>query len=166
MTSSEVSPALSARLAEVLKLIETARTPLVALTAYGRAPERFPVSRLLDAAPAAESAEEGLQRAARLLTPLTGQPESAGKARENNGIKEAFSLSDLSALHSLGPDLTELRGLLGQALSVAERIDEARGQSYPESIGGSCGWDLAEEVNQLLARVELDSSGPRGKGLE
>ena len=79
---------------------------------------------------------------------------------------DAFDLSDLAVMRDLGPDFTELRGRLGQALDIAERIDQARGRSYPEKIGGSCGWDLAEEVSQLLARVELAAEGAPGKGLE
>lgn len=116
-----------------------------------------------DLADAACNALDAVKQAQRHLPRVE---ESAGEVREKCGTEETFSLSDLSALHSLGPDMSELRQLLGQALSVAERIDESRGRSYPEPVGGSCGWDLAEEVNQLLARVELDSGGARGKGLE
>jgi hypothetical protein len=163
VTSSEASPALATRLAEVMALIESARPPLVALAAHGRAPARFPISRLLDAAPVAESAEEGLQRAGRLLAPLA---ENSGETTEKQRTPEDFSLADLSALENVKPDLETLRTLLGQALTVAERIDEARGRSYPEPVGGSCGWDFAEEVNQLLARVQLEGAGARGKGLE
>jgi hypothetical protein len=94
----------------------------------------------------------------------TSPPEGERKGGELEA--DSFSLSDLAALHSLGPDITNLRALLGQALTLAERIDEARGRSYPEPVGGSCGWDLAEEVNQLLARVEIDGVGAPGKGLE
>jgi hypothetical protein len=108
----------------------------------------------------AQAALDAVKQAQRHL------PETATKRRQTGNDSEGFSLSDLSALESVKPDLETLRGLLGQALTVAERIDEARGRSYPEPVGGSCGWDFAEEVNQLLARVELDSGGARGKGLE
>jgi hypothetical protein len=110
----------------------------------------------------AQAALDAVKQAQRHLP----EPSAEGRKTHESARVEDFSLSDLSALESVKPDLESLRTLLGQALTVAERIDQARGRSYPEPVGGSRGWDFAEEVNQLLARVELDSGGARGKGLE
>ncbi len=77
-----------------------------------------------------------------------------------------LDLGQLSQMQELAPDLAELAGHLKAALQVAERIDLARGRSAPEPVGGSFGWDLAEEVNQLLAAVENQQLGAVGKGLE
>ena len=71
-----------------------------------------------------------------------------------------------TVVHQLAPEFDELRQKLEEALEIAKRIDQARGRSYPEAVGGSRGYDLAEEVNQLLARVELAAGGSAGKGLE
>jgi hypothetical protein len=114
----------------------------------------------------ADKGRETLEALRQLARPLQDAGAFAHNTHGSPDAADSLSLSDLSALESVRPDLESLRTLLGQALTVAERIDEARGRSYPEPVGGSCGWDFAEEVNQLLARVELDSGGARGKGLE
>ena len=76
-----------------------------------------------------------------------------------------LSLSDLALMEELQPDIAELREHLARALVVAERIDKARGRSSEATVGPN-GWDLAEEVHQLLCTVESQSLGAAGKGLE
>lgn len=95
---------------------------------------------------------------ARLYLP-TPDPETAPPS-------DTLSLSDLTAVHQLGPEFDELRGKLAEALEIAERIDQARGRSYPESVGGSRGYDLAEHLVQTLAYVEREAGGSVGRGLE
>ncbi len=153
------TPDTSARAAQAIQLMHTAHIPLFALVAYSRAPERVPIATLLSAAEAAQRGMDELRAATRILTPLAKEVIAHPPA-------EPTDLAELAVLESLRPDFAELCELLGRALDVAERIDRARGRSYPEKIGGSCGWDLAEEVNQLLAHVELESGRTRGKGLE
>ena len=58
------------------------------------------------------------------------------------------------------PDTRALLIGLGALLPIAERIDAARGRSLPEPVGGSAGIDLAEDLAQLIARLELEIYGP------
>lgn len=150
-----IEPAVAARLSDVASALDAPQILLVAIAGHGKRPSEASAARLAALAPHAVAAGEALQGARRTLAGLLPDTSTAPKP-------EALSLSDLAALETVRPDLQELRQLLGKALSVAERIDEARGKSYPDPIGGSCGWDFAEEVNQLLARVELEI-GPKGK---
>lgn len=60
-------------------------------------------------------------------------------------------------------DTEDTRALLvglGALLPIAERIDAARGRSLPEPVGGSAGVDLAEDLAQMIARLELEIYGP------
>lgn len=72
----------------------------------------------------------------------------------------AFDLSELAAVEAARPELERLVAVLTEALAVAEQIDAVRGRSFDEVIGGSAGWDIAEDVSQLRARVQLDLYGP------
>lgn len=49
---------------------------------------------------------------------------------------------------------------LRELMPLAERIDAARGRALPEVVGGSAGLDLAEDLAQMVARLELEAYGP------
>ena len=64
-------------------------------------------------------------------------------------------------LHQLDtPDVRALAAGLRELLPIAERIDAARGRALPEVVGGSAGLDLAEDLAQMVARLELEAYGP------
>lgn len=68
---------------------------------------------------------------------------------------------DLSVLFVLdSPNSRTLLDGLKSLLPIAERVDAERGRSLPEVVGGSAGVDLAEDLAQLIARLELELYGP------
>ena len=58
------------------------------------------------------------------------------------------------------PDVRALAAGLRELLPIAERIDAARGRALAEVVGGSAGLDLAEDLAQMVARLELEAFGP------
>jgi hypothetical protein len=69
------------------------------------------------------------------------------------------------------PDAHELLALLRQAVTVAERLDRARGRALPADTEllpkETHGLDLAEAVAELALRVETEVYGPaRTRGRE
>ena len=68
-------------------------------------------------------------------------------------------------LHLLdSPDVRELHALLRQAVTIAERIDQARGRavspSFPLGDGETAGFDLAEGLQNIVLRLEGEAFGP------
>ena len=107
---------------------------------------------LADAAQEAEHAATAcVKRLLGMGAPVPGVPQ------------ERAGLADLLALEGARSDLLALAAGLRVLLPLAEKIDAARGRSLPDPVAGSCGLDLAEDLVQLLAQVELDLYGPMGK---
>lgn len=70
-------------------------------------------------------------------------------------------LSGAVPFHQLDtPDVRALAAGLRELLPLAERIDAARGRALAEVVGGSAGLDLAEDLAQMVARLELEAYGP------
>lgn len=63
-----------------------------------------------------------------------------------------------------------LLAALESVVQLAEKVDAERGLSVDEAdrLGpnDTLGIDLAEQINQIRARVSLEIHGPKGKGLE
>jgi hypothetical protein len=63
-------------------------------------------------------------------------------------------------------DARELLATLRQALVIAERVDGARGRSFPDDTplrpGESRGTDLAESISELVLRLRIEVEGPKG----
>jgi hypothetical protein len=74
--------------------------------------------------------------------------------------RDRSSLADLAALERVRPEAQDLADELRRLLPLAERIDKARGRALDRPVAGSAGLDLAEDIVQLLARIELDLHGP------
>ena len=62
------------------------------------------------------------------------------------------------------PDARELLALLRQAVTVAERLDQARGRALPPTFplaeGETAGCDLAETLGYVALRLETEIHGP------
>ena len=58
------------------------------------------------------------------------------------------------------PDTRTLLAGVEALLPIAERIDAARGRALDRPVAGSAGLDLAEELAQLAARLQLEIHGP------
>jgi hypothetical protein len=99
----------------------------------------------------AKLATENLRAVVGILQDLGAHEDQQAKASLSNPIP--FLLLDT-------PDVRELLSGLQSLLPVAERIDAARGRSLEAPVGGSLGCDLAEDLAQLIARLELELYGP------
>jgi hypothetical protein len=68
------------------------------------------------------------------------------------------------------PENRELLAALDAVVALAEKVDAQRGRSLPESArlhpDDTLGVDLAEDLNQIRARVYMEVHGATGKGLE
>ena len=68
------------------------------------------------------------------------------------------------------PENRALLAALDTVVALAEKVDAQRGRSLPESArlnpDDTRGIDLAEDLNQIRARVYLEVHGATGKGLE
>lgn len=68
------------------------------------------------------------------------------------------------------PNVRALLAALDAAVAAAELVDAERGLSNPESMrlgpSDTLVVDLAEDINQIRARVYLEVHGATGKGLE
>jgi hypothetical protein len=67
-------------------------------------------------------------------------------------------LADLAALDT--PDVRALLAGLEALLPVAERVDASRGRAGESVVGGSAGFDVAEDLAQMIARLSLEIHGP------
>ena len=73
----------------------------------------------------------------------------------------AAALSHPIPFHALDtPDVRDLLTGLERLLPVAERVDAARGRAGESVIGGSAGFDVAEDLAQMIARLSLEVFGP------
>lgn len=112
-----------------------------------------------DSARAEEAASKAQEAADRALGVLARLGVEMG-ADEADAPGASLSLSELAALERVRDEAQSLAAGLRALLPLAERIDAARGRSLPEPVAGSAGLDLAEDLVQLLSRVELDLYGP------
>lgn len=68
------------------------------------------------------------------------------------------------------PENRELLAALDAVVALAEKVDAQRGRSLPEAArlhpDDTRGIDLAEDLNQIRARVYMEVHGATGKGLE
>jgi hypothetical protein len=75
--------------------------------------------------------------------------------------QSAAALAQPIPFHALDtPDVRQLLAGLEALLPIAERVDAARGRAGAEVVGGSAGFDLAEDLVQLIARISLEVHGP------
>lgn len=73
----------------------------------------------------------------------------------------AAALSHPIPFHALDtPDVRALLAGLEALLPVAERVDASRGRAGESVIGGSAGFDVAEDLAQMIARLSLEVFGP------
>ena len=73
----------------------------------------------------------------------------------------AAALSHPIPFHALDtPDVRQLLAGLEALLPVAERVDASRGRAGESVIGGSAGFDVAEDLAQMIARLSLEIHGP------
>jgi hypothetical protein len=80
-----------------------------------------------------------------------------------------FDLSQLAETFAGRGEALELIAGLRSLLPVAEALDRARGRVVDESLcgpGETPGTDTAELLQGLLFRLENETGGARGKGLE
>lgn len=102
--------------------------------------------------------EEQIDQAAESARAVVGGLQALGaKADETTAAALAYPIPFLK-LDT--PDVRELLAGLQVLLPVAERIDASRGRSLDEPVGGSAGCDIAEDLAQLIARLELELWGP------
>ena len=117
-------------------------------------------------------------------TPGAAEPEEAVQAAQRAGLAVEEAAHALALLDSLGarpadvplppppiplhlldtPDARELLGALRHAVTIAERVDRARGRALPPSVGllpeGTRGLDLAETLSEIARRLEMEIYGP------
>lgn len=73
----------------------------------------------------------------------------------------AAALAHPIPFHALDtPEVRQLLAGLEALLPVAERVDVSRGRAGESVIGGSAGFDVAEDLAQLIARLSLEIHGP------
>ena len=73
----------------------------------------------------------------------------------------AAALAHPIPFHALDtPDVRALLAGLEALLPVAERVDASRGRAGEAVIGGSAGFDVAEDLALMIARLSLEIHGP------
>jgi hypothetical protein len=103
------------------------------------------------------------------LTDATGLLKRAGVERVETAAAAGFDLSQLAETFAGRGEAYELIAGLRSLLPVAEALDRARGRVVDESLcgpGETPGTDTAELLQGLLFRLENETGGARGKGLE
>jgi hypothetical protein len=117
-------------------------------------PMRAQAERDLDTAVEQSRAAMGCLNAAGIYT-----------TRQGRRTADAFDLSALANIDS--PDARELLTVLQHALVIAERVDEQRGNSLPESFPRSPseprGCDLAEDIGAMVLRLQSEVGGAKGR---
>ena len=102
--------------------------------------------------------EEQADQAAENARAIVASLQALG-ARESS--QAAAALAHPIPFHALDtPEVRDMLTSLQAILPVAEKIDAARGRALEAPVGGSAGCDLAEDVAQMIARLELEIYGP------
>ncbi len=103
------------------------------------------------------------------LTDATGLLKRAGVEKAETATAAGFDLAQLAETFAGRSEALELLSGLRSLLPVAEALDKARGRVVDDSLcgpGETPGTDTAELLQGLLFRLENETGGARGKGLE
>ena len=110
-------------------------------------------------------AADALQIAAHAGTADTEAGHALGLLNGLGARPAAVPAGSPIPLHLLDtPDARELLALLRQAVTVAERLDQARGRAFPPDVellpDETRGLDLAEGLAEMALRLETEIYGP------
>lgn len=127
--------------------------------------QRFPIATTEEARRdlalgAKEQAKNALDATGMALEALQGAGARLPDRKGSRPRPEPNPLAEMARAERSRPEALALLDALRTAFASAEALDLARGRSLEAPIAGSAGCDLAEDLAQLIARLELELYGP------